>query len=257
MSSKKVNHRKVKKKRGKKKRGEMPFLCLKPQLYYHSKMTKQRAIYAYEHLQSLNEGRLYFAFETPLSLSIKPMPIDFFNDCTEFFDSFDRLYSAIFDCYEKYFLAGKRHLVIDSPETIDLLKSILSIPFSYSLTSDKNIILYTNYGSPLPVIGASYTDPSQNPVYVYIMQNYDFANRYKIGISNNPKFREKTLMSQEPNIETVFKLKCPDRDAAKKIESRLHIFFEQQRIRGEWFSLTKDELAKAKKLAKIGLPETP
>jgi len=232
MSSKKVNHRKVKKKRGK-----MPFLCLKPQLYYHSKMTKQRAIYAYEHLQSLNKGRLYFAFETPLSLSIKPMPIDFFNDCTEFFDSFDRLYSAIFDCYEKYFLAGKRHLVIDSPETIDLLESILSIPFSYSLTSDKNIILYTNYGSPLPIIGASYTKPSQNPVYVYIMQNYDFANRYKIG------------------IKTVFKLKCHDRDAAKKIESRLHIFFEQQRIRGEWFSLTKDELAKAKKLAKIGLSQ--
>jgi len=56
-------------------------------------------------------------------------------------------------------------------------------------------------------------------------------NYYKIGVSKNPKYREKTLQSEKPTIEMV---KVWD----KNIESHLHDKYKRQRIRGEWFNLT-------------------
>ena len=58
---------------------------------------------------------------------------------------------------------------------------------------------------------------------------------YKIGKSVNPKYRERTLQSQTPNIEIV---KIWDKD----IESKLHNKYNENRIRGEWFNLTKSQL---------------
>ena len=55
---------------------------------------------------------------------------------------------------------------------------------------------------------------------------------YKIGKSTNPTLREKTLQRQMPNIHIV---KIWDKD----IEKTLHKKYKQQRVRGEWFKLTK------------------
>ena len=55
---------------------------------------------------------------------------------------------------------------------------------------------------------------------------------YKIGRSNNPKRREKTLQSEEPDIVMV---KVWD----ENIESKLHKKYNKQRLRGEWFDLNK------------------
>jgi hypothetical protein len=55
---------------------------------------------------------------------------------------------------------------------------------------------------------------------------------YKIGCSSNPERREKTLQSEKPSIVMV---KVWD----KYIERELHNKYESQRLRGEWFSLTK------------------
>jgi hypothetical protein len=58
---------------------------------------------------------------------------------------------------------------------------------------------------------------------------------YKIGRSNNPLKREKTLQSEEPDIVMV---KTWDED----IESKLHIEYKYYRIRGEWFELSNTQV---------------
>lgn len=72
------------------------------------------------------------------------------------------------------------------------------------------------------------------PIKTYIM--IDTANNfYKIGKSINPEIREKTLQSEKPTIEIY--LVCSD-----DIEKILHLKYKSKRVRGEWFSLTQDDL---------------
>jgi hypothetical protein len=61
---------------------------------------------------------------------------------------------------------------------------------------------------------------------------------YKIGVSNNPKHREATLQAQEPTVEIVGKW-----DSLGWREAEWHNYFAPQRLRGEWFELTKVQVA--------------
>ena len=77
--------------------------------------------------------------------------------------------------------------------------------------------------------------------FAYLM--IDLKTGYhKIGISNNPTYREKTLQSEQPKIETVETRKFANRKIAKEFESELHIKYEHKRIRGEWFDLNPIEI---------------
>jgi hypothetical protein len=77
--------------------------------------------------------------------------------------------------------------------------------------------------------------------YVYLME--DKANNFfKIGISNKPDFREKTLQSEKPSIEMVCFKKYPTRRMAESFEKALHRSFKDKHIRGEWFNLSVDEI---------------
>ncbi|MBR5802399.1 MAG: GIY-YIG nuclease family protein [Alistipes sp.] len=77
--------------------------------------------------------------------------------------------------------------------------------------------------------------------YVYLM--IDTTNGFhKIGISNKPKYRERTLQSEKPTIEMVCAKQYPSRIIAEAIESALHKAFEEKRVRGEWFDLSKQEV---------------
>jgi hypothetical protein len=74
--------------------------------------------------------------------------------------------------------------------------------------------------------------------YVYLMK--DLSNGfYKIGISNNPEYRERTLQSEKPTIEMIASKKFPIRKIAESFERSLHITFADKRIRGEWFELSQ------------------
>lgn len=78
--------------------------------------------------------------------------------------------------------------------------------------------------------------------FVYLMQ--DTSNGYhKIGISNKPEYREKTLQSEKPSIEMLASKKFPTRKIAEAIESALHTAYSQQRVRGEWFNLDDADVA--------------
>ena len=77
--------------------------------------------------------------------------------------------------------------------------------------------------------------------YVYLM--CDTTNGYfKIGLSNNPEYREKTLQSEKPTIEKICAKSYPNRSIASAIESALHKAYENKRIRGEWFQLDTNDV---------------
>jgi hypothetical protein len=62
---------------------------------------------------------------------------------------------------------------------------------------------------------------------------------YKIGVSVNPRLRERTLLSQAPQI---LLLDYWASNTAYKHESELHAIFKDVRVRGEWFALDDDAI---------------
>lgn len=77
--------------------------------------------------------------------------------------------------------------------------------------------------------------------YVYLM--HDTSNGYyKIGISNQPEYRERTLQSEKPTIEKICAKAYPNRTIAGAIESALHKAYDSKRLRGEWFSLDANDI---------------
>jgi hypothetical protein len=84
------------------------------------------------------------------------------------------------------------------------------------------------------------TCKSKNEFYIYVMKNLR-NGFYKIGISHNPTTREKTLQSEEPEIELLFYSK-----GSYKHEKQLHQTFIEKRVRGEWFSLDDNDIENIK-----------
>ena len=105
---------------------------------------------------------------------------------------------------------------------IEQLREEYTIDFSSSIVSNASMI-------------------TNDVCFVYLM--YDSSNGYyKIGISNQPEYREKTLQSEKPTIEKICAKAFPNRAIARAIESALHKTYESKRIRGEWFSLDIDDI---------------
>lgn len=92
--------------------------------------------------------------------------------------------------------------------------------------------------------------------FVYLMRNRR-TKRTKIGFSIKPAAREGTLQCEEPDISMFFYGPATMRD-----EKALHRKFADQRIRGEWFNLTIEEIKWARRYIEalpsrnpIGKPE--
>ncbi len=82
--------------------------------------------------------------------------------------------------------------------------------------------------------------------FVYLMK--DESNGYhKIGISNKPEYRERTLQSEKPTIVLLCAKEFPTRIIAEAIESALHKAYEDKRLRGEWFALNEKDVLDIKK----------
>ncbi len=92
-----------------------------------------------------------------------------------------------------------------------------------------------------PVLETGGIAQTDDACYVYLM--VDTSNGYhKIGISNHPDYREKTLQSEKPTIEKICAKRFPSRIIAQSIESALHTAFASKRIRGEWFNLSEQDV---------------
>ena len=71
---------------------------------------------------------------------------------------------------------------------------------------------------------------------------------YKIGLSNKPEFREKTLQSEKPTIQLIASKKFTERKIALIAERTLHNKYSHKRRRGEWFQLDPEEVNEIKKI---------
>lgn len=101
-----------------------------------------------------------------------------------------------------------------------------------------------NIQSPHKKATEDYADQADY-CYVYLM-NDTSTGYYKIGMSNNPEYRETTLQSQKPTIVKICHKRYPSRRIAKAIEAALHKVYESKRIRGEWFSLKERDIWEVK-----------
>lgn len=72
--------------------------------------------------------------------------------------------------------------------------------------------------------------------WVYLMSD-SVTGKTKIGFSNSPKYREKTLQAEKPSIDLLIAWKGTIND-----EQHLHKMFEHCRVRGEWFDLTEADI---------------
>jgi hypothetical protein len=105
----------------------------------------------------------------------------------------------------------------------------------YIASVNQEIKDYTPLEIREPIVASEINNDS---CYVYLMK--DISNDlYKIGISNNPDYRERTLQSEKPTIEMIASKKFPIRKIAESFERSLHITFADKRIRGEWFELSQ------------------
>lgn len=105
------------------------------------------------------------------------------------------------------------------------LKAIINI-------SDKKFFIQEN-------ILKDSNPPVKSSRSVYLMKNH--RNGYfKIGISGDVQYRERTLQSEEPEVALIYSsVKTTE---AKKIEGYLHEKFREKRLRGEWFHLTVEDV---------------
>ena len=83
--------------------------------------------------------------------------------------------------------------------------------------------------------------------FVYLM--HDTSNdMHKIGVSNSPDYREKTLQSEKPTIELLSSKPFVNRKIAMILEKSLHENYSENRIRGEWFDLTTIQINEIKEM---------
>lgn len=139
------------------------------------------------------------------------------------------------------------------PEVFDVPSVFHGEMIQYFFKNFKNALLKIIEKSPAAVEFAEEAQPqtakskemviiTSEPVYVYLMK--DKANGYcKIGISNKPTFRERTLQSEKPTVEMLASHKYPSRAVASAIETALHTLYAESRVRGEWFNLTPEDEA--------------
>ncbi|MFA0961025.1 GIY-YIG nuclease family protein [Roseivirga sp. BDSF3-8] len=77
---------------------------------------------------------------------------------------------------------------------------------------------------------------NENENYIYLMLNKR-NGLTKIGTSIQPKYREKTLQGEEPEVFLISIWPAP-----RKVEKELHKMFFHQKERGEWFNLKSEQM---------------
>jgi len=135
-------------------------------------------------------------------------------------------------------LGGEKGSIIDYESKDNLVTVIKKFGADYTSTVLSNISDYQPIETrKLDII----YDNKDDICYVYLM--HDTVNGYyKIGISNKPYYREKTLQSEKPSIELIASKKFPIRKIAESIEKSLHSVYDDKRLRGEWFELDENDV---------------
>jgi hypothetical protein len=152
------------------------------------------------------------------------------------FDNAIHMFNGYIDLLQKYFEGIGIQVVLNSNVDVVVDKyghgKIISAHPIIHLKNLKEIYFYRD------LFGFRYSLflPDEEKRYVYLIYNEN-NGYFKIGRSKNPLKREKTLQAEEPEIAL---LKIWEKDAV--FEKQLHQKYFKQRVRGEWFKLSFDEL---------------
>jgi len=136
---------------------------------------------------------------------------------------------------------GKK--IIGIIDSVDTQFSVIKFANEYCELVQREITNYQPLTDKETTIYKSYSNNDE--CYVYLMT--DLKNNYhKIGISNKPEYRERTLQSEKPTIEIICSKRFPNRKIANSFEQALHQAYADKRVRGEWFNLTEKEILELK-----------
>ena len=163
--------------------------------------------------------------------------------------------SCLADQYSREDILDAVKFVMDNQRITNLAADYLRLGYGYWKNSpdDLNEILSSGLipdVRPEMFLPPMHSGPISEPEIkqIYLMHN-NRNNLYKIGISNNPRFREETLQGEEPEVELVAHWPGSIQD-----ERVLHEEFAHRRVRGEWFKLSPEEVTN---ILTRNIPTTP
>lgn len=122
-------------------------------------------------------------------------------------------------------------------ETKEEFENSTSVKFTtpkYGVGYDNEPIYARPEPKPKPEVKNAYC-------YTYLMKD-EATGYYKIGMSKDPTFREKTLLGDRPTITLLCKKAYPTREEARNHEKFLHRQYKRQNTRGEWFCLSEEDV---------------
>lgn len=85
--------------------------------------------------------------------------------------------------------------------------------------------------------------------YIYVIGGQN--KPYKIGITNNPERRLKTLQTGHPNKLFIHYTEEIDSTQVRHIEQTIHKLINRHRLQGEWFDLELNEAIAEVKYARM------
>lgn len=105
--------------------------------------------------------------------------------------------------------------------------------------------VYFIYEYPLDIINSfKDNDVDSKDIKQQITENHiQFVEIFKIGESNNPEQRLKTLQTGNMRKLKIYKLiRFNSKTLAQAFESNLHRIYKSTRILGEWFKISKNDI---------------
>lgn len=101
--------------------------------------------------------------------------------------------------------------------------------------------------TPEPLTGYRICDEHgdhSRPTCVYVFGLREQPGFVKIGVAHKVEWRMEDIQAANPfTIELIASVRCCCKKFAHQNERDLHRLFKVQRIRGEWFRLSEDEIA--------------
>lgn len=196
--------------------------------------------------------RLFFLFEDNHRINVELRAKESNTDKADYKQiSFSLLPQDIVSFSSKS-LIRIRFEFLNGDESLDLKPKNETVTFSFKLYFQKyikalgecgvNIESFFSFNEPVKHhTNESNKESKDSSCFVYLMK--DESNGYhKIGISNKPEYRERTLQSEKPTIVLLCAKKFPSRIIAEAIEAALHKTYGDKRLRGEWFELDSKDV---------------
>lgn len=153
----------------------------------------------------------------------------FLKGCALYWDHSEDLHAICFA------LGNGVAYIADQPEAFGTWTSLIQAlqnPVIPQSAKDQINTQIAKLGRPKPA--PVKREPSKTRIY--LMRN-GRNGLFKIGASQNPQHRERTLQSEEPEVHLI-----EHWPGTMKDEEDLHLRFAEVRVRGEWFRLNAQQV---------------